>query len=278
MLSRLSSAILHAAFHYFRVGSLFSLDHCPLLPAKQGSTNLLATSSPQLAPVTPSCGVGSRCRPARVIVRAVTATKHEPGLSPLHRVVSYGSALGDRALLMRLLSYHQSARGEAFAVVPPCEPPARQWRQARPQQSPNSCCTHRTSITDSEPVNVSGDPENSSHIRSISKRPSKCFISGYIRLCDRAAVAPLRVGCSVGAARESCDTEDPATFVDNPSFVCVARHQCDSSVFHFLRCRFLFTSPPSSLDPRLASEALPAANVDSRDKSNGDGRDGTEQP
>ena len=69
--------------------------------------------------VAPSGGVGSRCRRARAIVHAVTPTKHESGLSPLHRVVSYGSALGDRALLMSLLSHHQRARGEAFAVVPP---------------------------------------------------------------------------------------------------------------------------------------------------------------
>ena len=32
-------------------------------------------------------------QPARPIVRAVTATKHEPGLSPSYRVVSYGAAM-----------------------------------------------------------------------------------------------------------------------------------------------------------------------------------------
>ena len=36
---------------------------------------------PQLVPVALECGVGYGCRPARVIVCAVTATKHEPGLS-----------------------------------------------------------------------------------------------------------------------------------------------------------------------------------------------------
>ena len=44
-------------------------------------------------PVTLQVGVGSRCRLTLAIVRAVTATKHEPGPSPLYRVVSYGSAM-----------------------------------------------------------------------------------------------------------------------------------------------------------------------------------------
>ena len=76
-----------------------------------------ATRSPQLVPVTLQGGVGSRCQPARAVVRAVTATKHEPGLSPLHRVVSYGSAMEVWDLLMRL-SHNQRARSEAFAGVP----------------------------------------------------------------------------------------------------------------------------------------------------------------
>ena len=52
-----------------------------------------ARRSPQLVPVTLSGGVGPRCQPAHAVVRAVTATKHEPGLSPSYRVVSYGSAM-----------------------------------------------------------------------------------------------------------------------------------------------------------------------------------------
>ena len=98
----------------------------------------MARSSPQLAPVTPQGG----CRPARAIVRAVTATKHELGLLPLHRVVSYGSTLEVRALLMRLSSHHQRARGEALAVVPPlraawtrCLPVAISAAAAKPQLS-----------------------------------------------------------------------------------------------------------------------------------------------
>ena len=113
-----------------------------LFPATQGSQNSLARSSPQLAPVTPQGG----CRPARAIVRAVTATKQELGLLPLHRVVSYGSTLEVRALLMRLSSHHQRARGEALAVVPPLR---AAWTRCLPvaisaaQQSPNFRCVHR---------------------------------------------------------------------------------------------------------------------------------------
>ena len=40
MLAHHSSAVMHAASHYVRVGSLYSL-YCPLVPAKQSSQNLL---------------------------------------------------------------------------------------------------------------------------------------------------------------------------------------------------------------------------------------------
>ena len=81
-------------------------------PEKQSSRNLSARRSPQLVPATPLGGVGSRCPIARAIVRAVTATKHEPRLPPSYRVVSYGSALEVWALLQR-------ARSEGMSVVPP---------------------------------------------------------------------------------------------------------------------------------------------------------------
>ena len=57
-------------------------------------------------------------RRARCDRRAVTATKHEPGLWPACRVVSNGSAMEVWVLWMRLLSHYQRARGEVFAVVP----------------------------------------------------------------------------------------------------------------------------------------------------------------
>ena len=61
--------------------------------------------------------VRSRCPPVHAIVRAVTATKHEPGLSPSYRVVSNGSALEVWSAPVRL-SHCQRARSEGSAVVP----------------------------------------------------------------------------------------------------------------------------------------------------------------
>ena len=125
-----------------------------------------------------------------------------------------------------------------------------------------------TPITDSEPVNFSGDPENCGYRRSTSKTTPQGFIFSYIRPGARAAVAPLRVWFLARAVHDSCDTEDLHT----PSFVGVTRQQWDPSVLKFLRCRFLCPWPPSSLDPRLASGASAAAKAHSRDKFNGDGR------
>ena len=146
-----------------RVGSLFSLCCCPLFQTKQGSRNLSARSSPQLAPVILQGGVGSRCHPSRAVVRDVTATKHEPGLSPLHRVVSYGSALEvlgppdqtgslsvpactrqnicrGAALVSRLdsLAFSSDMRGRSKALI--------------------FAVFIGTSVTDSEPVNFFGRP------------------------------------------------------------------------------------------------------------------------
>ena len=74
--------------------------YCPLFPEKQSLRNLSARRSPQHVPVTTPGRVGSRCQPAHAIERAATATKHEPGLSPSCRVVSYGSAMDVWALIV----------------------------------------------------------------------------------------------------------------------------------------------------------------------------------
>ena len=89
----------------------------PFFREKQSSRNLSKKRSPQLVPVTPRGGVGSRCPPAHAIVRAVTTTKHEPGLSLSCRDVSCGSAMEVWALLVRL-SHCQRARSKIFTVVP----------------------------------------------------------------------------------------------------------------------------------------------------------------
>ena len=72
-------------------------------------SNVIAKASARHSVVSRCPRVVSRCPPARAIVRAVTVTKHELGLSPFFRVVSYGSAAESRALPVRLLSHHQRA-------------------------------------------------------------------------------------------------------------------------------------------------------------------------
>ena len=53
---------------------IVSLHCCPLCPEKQSLRKLSVSRSPQVVPVTPRGGVGSRCPPARAIVRAVRVT------------------------------------------------------------------------------------------------------------------------------------------------------------------------------------------------------------
>ena len=93
MLAQVSFSVAHAASRQFKSGwsMVSALISCFFFLARRSFQKLSAMSSPQPAPVTG--GVGSRCLPARAIVRAVTATKHEPGLSPLYRVVSHGSVV-----------------------------------------------------------------------------------------------------------------------------------------------------------------------------------------
>ena len=122
--------------HDIKVGGPCSLHYCPVFPGKQSSRSLSARRSPQLAPVTLHGGVGSRCPPARAIVRAVTATKHEPGLSPSYRVVSYGSAMEVRALHGEVVSLPACTRRSICCGAAPA--------QARPQQSTVLCCAQRT--------------------------------------------------------------------------------------------------------------------------------------
>ena len=71
--------------------------------------------SPQLVPVTTPDAVGSRCQPAPAVVRAVTATKHELGLSRTAQQWKFG-------LLVRK-NYYQCARSEVLALLP-------RWRAA----------------------------------------------------------------------------------------------------------------------------------------------------
>ena len=79
---------------------------CLVLQGNRVHKNLSARRSPQLVPVTMQGGVGSRCLPARAVMRAITATKHEPGLSPSYSGASYGSAMEAWVRLMGLLLSH----------------------------------------------------------------------------------------------------------------------------------------------------------------------------
>ena len=129
--------------------------------------NLSARRSPQLVPVNrPQDGVGSRCPPARAVVRAANATKHEPGLSPSYRVVSYGSALEAWALPMRLLLHLITSVHSAkylFAVVPLWRAAWIRWPSVVKCAACNKALffavLNGTSISDPEPVNFSCDPE-----------------------------------------------------------------------------------------------------------------------
>ena len=118
MLAQVSFAVVHATSRLITPGEPTFFALISSSSKRNGSQILSAKRSPQLVPVRTPGGVGSRCQPVRAIVRAVTATKHGPGLSSLHRVVSYVSAIEVWAVLMRLLSHYQRARSEEFAVVP----------------------------------------------------------------------------------------------------------------------------------------------------------------
>ena len=160
-------ARLRERSHCFRdtkTCGLCFLHCCPPFQGKRSSQSLSARRSPQLVPVSSRGGVGSRCQPAHAIARPETATKHEPGLSPLYRVVSYGSTREVWALPLRLLSRYLRARGEAFAVVPLWRAARIRWISVVMSEAAAKAMflavLDGTSISDPEPVNCSRDPEN----------------------------------------------------------------------------------------------------------------------
>ena len=91
MVTQLAFMIVSTVFFQVKVVAsvLFVL---PYSPGKQSSQTLWAKRSPWLMPVTLQGSVGSRCLPARAVVRAVTA-KHELGLSHTCRVPTHDTAL-----------------------------------------------------------------------------------------------------------------------------------------------------------------------------------------
>ena len=160
MLAQLSFAIVHDASHQFRAGGhLFALTSS--FSRETEFTKFVSAKIPQSVPVTLQGGVGSRCRPTRAIVRAMTATKHEPGLSPSYRVVSYGPALEVWVLLVRLSRLSNGGLGppdeialssslctqrsicRGAALASRLDPADSQWRQARQQQISVFCRAQR---------------------------------------------------------------------------------------------------------------------------------------
>ena len=112
---------------------------------------------------------------------AVTATKHELGLSPLYRVVSYGSALEVWALLMRLshpaCTRRSTCRGAALASC--LDPLAFSGDKRGRSKALFFAVLNGTSISDPEPVNFSCDPENWACGRAPSEPTAKAVISAH---------------------------------------------------------------------------------------------------
>ena len=221
--------------------------------------------SPQLVPVTPRGGVGSRCQPALAIARPVTATKHEPGLSPLCRVVSYDSAVEVWAFLVRL-SPHQRARSKVFAVVPPWRAAWTRWLSvvisAAAAKAMFIAVLNGTALSSPEPVSFSCDPESWACGQATSESTAKDIIS-------LASVSPLALQlhrCSIGSLH-ACHTifailRTPTRFF---SFFAVTQQQWRACVRRMLRCKLACVLPSSSLDPRLTSGAFAVAKDEGRE-------------
>ena len=194
MLSQLSFAVVRDASRQIRAGGPRSLHRIPLSPKKQSSQKLSARRSPQLVLATLQ-GVGSRCQPAHAVVRAATATKHEPGLSPSNRVVSYGSAMEVWALLMRLLSRYQRARSEVFAVVPLWRPALTRWLSvamcAAAAKLFFSLCARRNTYCRTRTCQFFRRPSELSPRTKWLRDNRKRIISARISFPARAAIVPL---------------------------------------------------------------------------------------
>ena len=199
-------------------------------------------------PDTTIGGVGSRCQPARAIARAATAMKHEPGLSPLYRVVSYGSAREVWALPMRLLSRYLRARmsclgplGEIVSLPACTQRSICRCAALASRPDPLSfsgdkrgrckalffAVLNGTAISDPEPVNFSCDPESWAYGQATSESTGKDVISARISFPTRAAIVPLLDWLRL----------------------CGARKQWRACVRRMLRCKLACVLPPSSLDP-----------------------------
>ena len=121
-----------------------------------------------------------------------------------------------------------------------------------------------TSISDPEPVNCSCDPENWSYAQPTSESTAKKNVI--------AASVPLLDWLPACVAHDFGNPEDPDTHGDDSSFFAVTQQQWRACVRRMLRCELACMSPPSSLDPSLASGAFGVAKDENRDRFIGDRR------
>ena len=107
-----------------------------------------------------------RLRIPMLVVRAATATKHEPGLSPSYRVVQYGSAMEVWAFLMRLLLSHHSRCFRFFF-------------------SPLLVITHPKKSSSGSVLTDTRERDRSSHLFFLLLRASRnpCFSTSRLFVC-----------------------------------------------------------------------------------------------
>ena len=197
VVAQLGFVTVNAVFLRVEVSGLCSFRSLPRFPENQISQKSLAKRSPELVPVTVQGGVGSRCLPARAVVRAVTATKHELGLPPSSRVVSCGSAPTENASLsLPVCTQQGTCRGAVLACR--FDPLAFSGDKRGRSKALFFAVRIETSIGQSARTchNFSCNPENwaiSAHISclcsTIAKSTSSPLASAF-RMC-RAAVVPL---------------------------------------------------------------------------------------
>ena len=203
-----------------------------------------ARRSPQSVPVTTQGGVGSRCQPAQAIAGAATATKHEPGMSPLHRVVSYGSATEvwppDEIALSSSACTQRSIRcGAALAsrLDPLTKLSSLLCSTEHLFQIQNPSVVHATQATGP------ADDITQRHPRKTSPLASAFPLA--LQLHHRSLP-----GC---VAHDFCNPKNSVAFGHDSSFFAVTRQQWRTCVRRTLRCRPTCILAPSSLGPRLAS-------------------------
>ena len=130
-------------------------------------TKFVSEGSPQLVPIPLQSGVGSRWQIARAVVRAVTATKHEPGLSPSCRVclarLSNGGLGPPEIVSLPACTRRSICRGAAMPSR--LHPLAFSGDKRGRSKAPFFSVLNGTSISDPEPVNPSCDPESLAHGR-----------------------------------------------------------------------------------------------------------------